>query len=988
MNRKAALMWAVAAVAWSSGSASLAQDRVTGDPPNIVSTTPAVGAKDVDPATGEIVVTFDRDMAKGFSWTGGGTNYPPIAEGQRPVWRDARTAVLPVKLAAGRYYRVGINSKSHRNFRSEAGAPARPSAIYFTTRGAGAELTAKAQVPVALEMCPANGATDVDPKTAELRVTFSVPMGGGCSWTGGGPGYPALREGMRPRWTDDQRTCVLPVRLETGRQYRLGLNSPSHKNFQSASGVPLDPVAYTFKTVGYTNQTALLSTSLKTGLSTGTLGLPMKKFPDVSGVVIDGVTDTSLPKLEAVVRCLMEQQKAAKAGDMTRYHEIERQGTSNLLNVVAPTRPIPHATVSLFSREPGSHGGGPWTATADAEGKFEFFDVPQGLYRVVAQDTRKGTNACPSGALTIEHYRSHAYVRPVVYPQTVTVRGRVTDSQGRPVTNATVSAKQGHEGFVPTEGDFTRAYHEATALTDGEGWYELRELVPAGLWEARGLEGGGYGGAYAWYTVTVSGSGYANAKAYVPVVSEETRRAARTLMGLLKSQASPYDKAGRREAAPVAQPPCQGHVLSGVDFAIYRATRIEGIFVNKGGDPQPGCTVQLSLTNSAEGVSYQAFTEASLWAKCDADGRFRFAGVAPGAYKVLGYEENRLVNRKTPLVVTVREGEPLSGLRVVPDALPCGKIEGVVTDATSGKPVKGVTIYSVNKQTGSTECIPFLCLCGKGGYHTAECARWIERVIQTNDLRGSTFSAGKVAPGQTELVVKAPDYAEEHVWVDVVPDRVTNQKIKLWRSGTARIRPVIKDGARVDQYATVAGQPPLVHYVAVPEAGGPGVRGGKPAKQTGYDEFAGLKPGRYTLRGEISYLPGSVSRYETVPVEIASAQTTEVALALDGTCEIKLELAFPPGTAISVRLETADTSSGLEDERNPGLRARAYFREPGSYLLPDLKPGRYRLSLFRMNVPADKGPKKKEEPVQVSVLTLAEGSATQTLNYRLDQAGK
>ena len=64
------------------------------------------------------------------------------------------------------------------------------------------------------------------------------------------------------------------------------------------------------------------------------------------------------------------------------------------------------------------------------------------------------------------------------------------------MTNVTLSAKQGHEGFVPTEGDFTRAYHEATALTDGEGRYELRELVPAGLWDARGLEGGGYGGAY------------------------------------------------------------------------------------------------------------------------------------------------------------------------------------------------------------------------------------------------------------------------------------------------------------------------------------------------------------------------------------------------------------------------------------------------------------------------------------------------------------
>ena len=88
----------------------------------------------------------------------------------------------------------------------------------------------------------------VDPNLKELRVTFNVPMGGGFSWTGGGPEYPTIPEGKRPFWTPDKKTCVLPVQLEPGKNYRLGLNSPSHKNFQSAGGVPLDPVVLTFKT--------------------------------------------------------------------------------------------------------------------------------------------------------------------------------------------------------------------------------------------------------------------------------------------------------------------------------------------------------------------------------------------------------------------------------------------------------------------------------------------------------------------------------------------------------------------------------------------------------------------------------------------------------------------------------------------------------------------------------------------------------------------
>jgi hypothetical protein len=274
-------------------------------------------------------------------------------------------------------------------------------------------------------------------------------------------------------------------------------------------------------------------------------------------------------------------------------------------------------------------------------------------------------------------------------------------------------------------------------------------------------------------------------------------------------------------------------------------------------------------------------------------------------------------------------------------------------------------------------------LCGKSGYHTPECARWIERAIQTNDLRVSTFVMEKAAPGPTELVLKAPEYAEERVSIDVAPEGVARAEIKLWRAGTALISPGIKSGARVDYYASVQGNPPLVHYVAVPEAGGPCVRGGRPSRQqAGCDEFAGLKPGRYTLRGDIRYLGGDVTRYETVPLEIASGQTNEVALDFRGSCEIKLEVDFAPGTTVSALLETAGTPAGQKAENNLGLKASAYLREPGSALIPDLKPGAYRLSLFRRDVPEKKGVAAKKEPDEVKTVTLDEGHASQSFSFR------
>lgn len=101
-------------------------------------------------------------------------------------------------------------------------------------------------VPSVIGMNPENGASGVSPYTAQLVVTFSEPMAGGFSWTGGGPEFPETTG--KPYWAADQRTCVLPVRLQPNWSYRVGLNSPSHKNFKSASGRPLDQVVWRFTT--------------------------------------------------------------------------------------------------------------------------------------------------------------------------------------------------------------------------------------------------------------------------------------------------------------------------------------------------------------------------------------------------------------------------------------------------------------------------------------------------------------------------------------------------------------------------------------------------------------------------------------------------------------------------------------------------------------------------------------------------------------------
>lgn len=218
--------------------------------PQIVETVPAIGETGVDPKLSELRVTFDRDMGKGMSWTGDQRQpeFPPIDRSRKAEWIDERTCVLPVSLKRGAYYRIGINSTSHQNFKSADGVPAAPSVIYFATAGANRSVERRVRVPQVVELDPPNNAAEVDPATSALRVTFDMPMGEAFSWTGGGDKFPTIPNGQRPRWSKDGRTCTLPVRLEPGHEYHLGLNSTHHINFQSKWGVPLKPVEYTFTT--------------------------------------------------------------------------------------------------------------------------------------------------------------------------------------------------------------------------------------------------------------------------------------------------------------------------------------------------------------------------------------------------------------------------------------------------------------------------------------------------------------------------------------------------------------------------------------------------------------------------------------------------------------------------------------------------------------------------------------------------------------------
>ena len=114
--------------------------------------------------------------------------------------------------------------------------------------GRADDVTLEAVPPVVVRTAPEAGAGDVDPKLAEVRVTFSKDMqDGSWSWViYSKESFPTM-EG-KPKYLADKRTCVLPVQLEPGKTYAIWVNSEKLGNFKDGDGRSAVPYLLVFKT--------------------------------------------------------------------------------------------------------------------------------------------------------------------------------------------------------------------------------------------------------------------------------------------------------------------------------------------------------------------------------------------------------------------------------------------------------------------------------------------------------------------------------------------------------------------------------------------------------------------------------------------------------------------------------------------------------------------------------------------------------------------
>jgi hypothetical protein len=110
------------------------------------------------------------------------------------------------------------------------------------------EISVDTARPVVIKCVPEPGSTAVDPGLTEIRVTFSKDMQAGAwSWAMiNKESYPGTAEA--PRYLEDKRTCVLPVKLQAGKTYAVWINSEKLLNFKDARGMVAVPYLLVFKT--------------------------------------------------------------------------------------------------------------------------------------------------------------------------------------------------------------------------------------------------------------------------------------------------------------------------------------------------------------------------------------------------------------------------------------------------------------------------------------------------------------------------------------------------------------------------------------------------------------------------------------------------------------------------------------------------------------------------------------------------------------------
>jgi predicted Ser/Thr protein kinase len=210
-----------------------------------------------------LVVLGHRDIRAAFAAREQGhipSLPPPGVPGQGQAWKIAAvlvTGILVILMIPVGFTLLSISLPALSRARASK-APTYPEwapvldATTGTAPNPGQPVTdpEASAPPVIIRTVPPSGASGVDPGLKELQATFSKPMAtGSCAWCSFGSSMANFPETNGPAsFSNDGRSCSLPVKLRPGQVYAIWLNSETHDAFRDVAGHPAVPYLLIFKT--------------------------------------------------------------------------------------------------------------------------------------------------------------------------------------------------------------------------------------------------------------------------------------------------------------------------------------------------------------------------------------------------------------------------------------------------------------------------------------------------------------------------------------------------------------------------------------------------------------------------------------------------------------------------------------------------------------------------------------------------------------------
>jgi hypothetical protein len=174
--------------------------------------------------------------------------------GERIMWQRVQVGLMFLLLAGGAWFGYRLYLMQYANNAGmelliqslgDAEADPRPQTA-IQAESTYAKISPDS--PFVVATFPEQRDTKVDPATSEIRVTFNKRMlDRSWSWCRvEGAAYPEVKSG--PHYSEDGKTCTLPVILRPGTRYLVRFNSESHDNFQDEELRPAVPYVLVFET--------------------------------------------------------------------------------------------------------------------------------------------------------------------------------------------------------------------------------------------------------------------------------------------------------------------------------------------------------------------------------------------------------------------------------------------------------------------------------------------------------------------------------------------------------------------------------------------------------------------------------------------------------------------------------------------------------------------------------------------------------------------